>query len=113
MGKTKRTRNRRLHTRDRRKTDSGGSVMQKVAAPFKWSWHHALIPDYVTGKLTGKGPSLKDSVNEEFTWKGIHNNKGGRRRRRRSRCRRRCCTHKRRTRDRCRRKCCTRKRRRH
>ena len=100
--------NRKRKSRDRRKADSGGSVMKKVESPFKWSWHHSLVPDYVTGKLTGKGPSLKDSVDEEFTWKGIHNS-GGRRRKRRTRRRRR---KKRRTRKRCRRKCCTRKRRR-
>ena len=88
----RKSRKRKSRSRDRRKTDSGGSVMQKIKAPFKWSWHHALIPDYVTGKVTGRGPSLKDSVEEEFTGKGIHN-KGGRRR---SRCRRRCCTRKRR-----------------
>ena len=55
-----------------------------MESPFKWGWHHSLVPKYVTGKITGKGKGLKDSVHDEFTWKGIHN-KGGRRRRRRSR----------------------------
>lgn len=79
--KTRRCKSRR---RDRRKTDSGGDWKRKVESPFKWTWHHDLLPHYVAGEVTGKGPGLKKSVDEEFTWKGIHN-KGGRRRRRRTR----------------------------
>ncbi len=109
MGKTKRSRRRGSRVRDRRKTDSGGSVMEKIESPFKWGWHHDFLQNYVWGKATGKGPSLKDAVDEEFTWKGIHNKGGRRRRKRRTRRRRR---RKRRARGRCRRRCCTRKRRR-
>ena len=108
MGKTKRSRRRGSRVRDRRKTDSGGSVMEKIESPFKWTWRHDQLPNYLVGKVTGKGPGLKESVKETFTWEGIHN-KGGRRRKRRTRRRRR---RKRRARGRCRRRCCTRKRRR-
>ena len=79
--------------RRRRRCDRGGDWKRRVEAPFKWSWRHALIPNYLTGKFTKKGPNLKESVNEVFTWKGIYNKgakgskgtkgaKGGRRRRR-------------------------------
>jgi len=93
----------------------------RVEAPFKWSWSHALIPRYLTGKLTKKGPNLKESVNEVFTWKGIYNKgakgasgakgapgaKGGRRRTRRcgKRCRKRCTRRKFRKNHRRRRRC--------
>ena len=97
MGKTKRSRRRGSRVRDRRKTDSGGSVMEKIESPFKWSWHHDTLPHYLVGKVTGKGPGLKESVDETFTWKGIHNKGGRRRRKRRTRRRRR---RKRRTRRR-------------
>ena len=99
MGKTKRSRKRRSRTRDRRKTDSGGSVLHKIESPFKWTWRHDQLPNYLVGKMTGKGPGLKESVKETFTWKGIHN-KGGRRRKRRTRRdrRKKCRTRKRRCR---------------
>ena len=61
--------------RRRRRCDRGGDWKRRVEAPFKWSWHHALIPNYLTGKFTKKGPNLKESVNEVFTWKGIYNKK--------------------------------------
>ena len=99
MGKTKRSQKRRSRTRDRRKTDRGGSVLHKIESPFKWSWHHDTLPHYLVGKVTGKGPGLKESVDETFTWKGIHN-KGGRRRRRKHHTRRRHRRRKRRTRGR-------------
>ena len=67
------SRKRKSRKRDRRKTDSGGSVMEKIESPFKWSWHHDTLPHYLVGKVTGKGPGLKESVDETFTWKGIHN----------------------------------------
>jgi len=57
----------------RRRCDRGGDWKRRVEAPFKWSWRHALIPNYLTGKFTKKGPNLKESVNEVFTWKGIYN----------------------------------------
>ena len=91
------SRKRKSRKRDRRKTDSGGSVMEKIESPFKWSWHHDSFPHYLVGKVTGKGPGLKESVDETFTWKGIHNKGGRRRRKRRTRRRRR---RKRRTRRR-------------
>jgi hypothetical protein len=92
--------------RRRRRCDRGGDWKRRVEAPFKWSWRHALIPNYLTGKFTKKGPNLKESVNEVFTWKGIYNKgakgskgtkgaKGGRRRRRR-RTRRRGKRHRKR-----------------
>ena len=100
-----RKRKSRTRRRDRKKTDRGGSVLKKVESPFKWGWHHSLVPKYVTGKITGKGPGLKTSVDEEFSWKGIHN-KGGRRRTRRRRRRRRTRRRaRRRTRRRRRRRC--------
>lgn len=90
--------------RDRYKSDRGGDLRHRVEAPFEWSWRHALIPHYLTGKFTKKGPNLKESVNEVFTWKGIYNKgakvapgaKGGRRRTRRcgKRCRKRCTRRK-------------------
>jgi len=92
----------------RRRCDRGGDWKRRVEAPFKWSWRHALIPNYLTGKFTKKGPNLKESVNEVFTWKGIYNKgakgskgtkgaKGGRRRRRtRRRTRRRGKRHRKR-----------------
>ena len=86
---TRKSRKRKSRSRDRRKTDVGGSVMQKIESPFKWSWHHATLPHYFVGKVTGKGPGLKESVDETFTWKGIHNKGGRRRRKRRTRRRRR------------------------
>jgi len=103
--------------RRRRRCDRGGGWKRRVEAPFKWSWRHALIPNYLTGKFTKKGPNLKESVNEVFTWKGIYNKgakgskgtkgakgskgtkgaKGGRRRRRtRRRTRRRGKRHRKR-----------------
>jgi hypothetical protein len=88
MPRKRKSRTRRRRRRDRKKVDTGGSFKSKAESPFKWSWHHSLVPKYVTGKITGKGPGLKTSVKDEFTWKGIHN-KGGRRRTRRRRRRRR------------------------
>ena len=102
-----RKRKSRTRRRDRKKVDTGGSFKSKVESPFKWGWHHSLVPKYVTGKITGKGPGLETSVKDEFTWKGIHN-KGGRRRTRRRRRRRRRRTRRRarrRTRRRRRRRC--------
>jgi len=97
MGKTKRSQKRRSRTRDRHKTDRGGSVLHKIESPFKWTWRHDQLPNYLVGKVTGKGPGLKESVKETFTWEGIHNKGGRRRRKRRTRRRRR---RKRRTRKR-------------